>query len=175
MVAYVYISYIFPEDGWGRLYNIGKIIRLGKSLLIFVFVISIEFYFSNLEECNLLYRRQPGQCSGCSDLLRDGRSGGLNPDIGEIFRDIHTGPEAHSAPCKMVTGAHPLKSGWSVALNTHPLLVTRLRMCWCYKTALLLCLHRHDVGWPLPFYCLYTRETFKSEKIELSLGTDREN
>lgn len=104
---------------------------------------------------------------------------GLNPDIGEIhvFRDVHTGSETHPATCSrtIVTGALPVKSGWSEVLNTHPLLVTRLRKCRCYKTVLPLCLHRHGVGWPLVFYCLYTRESFRAEKIELSLGSDKEN
>jgi len=46
---------------------------------MFVFVVSIEFYFSKLDKCNILFRRQTGQRSRCSDLLRTGRSGDWIP------------------------------------------------------------------------------------------------
>jgi hypothetical protein len=48
MAAHVPISHILVKDGRGQQYNTEKITRINKSLLTFVFVVSIEFDFSRL-------------------------------------------------------------------------------------------------------------------------------
>jgi len=49
---------------------------------------------------------------------------GSNPGGSRLSATIQTGPGAHPAPCKMGTGSYSgVKSGRSVTLNPHPLLV----------------------------------------------------
>ena len=65
-----------------------------------------------------------GYLSQYSDWLRAGRSGDRIP-VGEKFSaPVQTGPGAHPASCTMGTGSFPgVKSGRSVTLTPHPLLV----------------------------------------------------
>jgi len=67
----------------------------------------------------------PGSSVGIATELRAGRSG-IESRWGWDFPPVQTGPEAHSASCKMGTGSFPgVKCGRSVQLTTYPLLVPR--------------------------------------------------
>ena len=74
---------------------------------------------------------EPGSSLGIATELRAGRSG-IESRWGRDFPPFQTGPWAHPASCKMVTGSFPgLKCGRGVLLTTHPLLVPR---SWKIKT-----------------------------------------
>ena len=67
----------------------------------------------------------PGSSVGIATALRAGRSG-IGSRWGRDFPPVQTGPGAHPASCKMVTGSFPgVKCGRVVLLTTHLLLVPR--------------------------------------------------
>jgi len=46
-----------------------------------------------------------------------------------FFTPVQTGPEAHSASCKMGTGSFPgVRYGWGVTLTPQPLLLPRTKI-----------------------------------------------
>jgi hypothetical protein len=71
----------------------------------------------------------PGSSVGITTELRAGRSGDRTP-VGARFSSlVQTGPGSHPAPCTMGTRSLPgIKSGRSVTLTPHPLLVP-----WSWK------------------------------------------
>ena len=72
-----------------------------------------------------MYNCGPGNSVGVATELRTGRSG-IESRWGRDFLPVQTGPGAHPASCKMVTGSFPwVKCGRGVLLTTHPLLVQR--------------------------------------------------
>ena len=88
----------------------------------------------DLKTCSVLYKRLlfgyggPGSSVGIATELRAGRSGDRIPVGARFSSPIQTVPGAHPASCTMSTGSFPgVKSGRSVTLTTHPLLVSLSR------------------------------------------------
>ena len=74
--------------------------------------------------------RGPGSSVGIATELRAGRSGDRIPVGARLSAPVQTGPGAHPASCTMGTGSFPgVKSGHSVTLTPHPLLVP-----WSWKS-----------------------------------------
>ena len=69
-------------------------------------------------------RSEPGSPVGIVTELRAGRSGDRIPVGARFFAPVQTGAGAHPTSCTMGTGSFPgIKSGRSVTLTSHPLLV----------------------------------------------------
>jgi hypothetical protein len=67
-------------------------------------------------------------CEYYSDWLRAGRSGDRIPMGTRFSAPVQTGPGAHPASCKMVTGSFPgVESGLGVTLTPHPFLYRGLK------------------------------------------------
>jgi hypothetical protein len=74
-----------------------------------------------------------GEPSWYSDWRRTGRSGDCVPVGARFFAPVQTVPLAHPASCTMGTGSFPgVKSGRSVTLTPHPLLVPLVMKEWSY-------------------------------------------
>jgi len=73
----------------------------------------------------MIYRRcGPGSVVGVATGLRAGRFGNRIPVGARFSTPVKTGPVAHPASCTMGTASFPgVKSGRSVTLTPHPLLV----------------------------------------------------
>jgi hypothetical protein len=75
---------------------------------------------------------------------------GSNPDGGQIFHAIQTGPaEPNPVSCTEGTESFPGVSGQSVLLTTHHLLVPGCKWVKSYTSADPLCLHSCVMGWLL--------------------------
>ena len=96
-----------------------------ENQMVVIFIYCYYYYYYYILLLLLLLLCQPGSSVWYSDCLRAGRSA-IESQWGRDISPVQTGPGAHPASCKMVTGSFPgVKCGRGVLLTTHPLLVPR--------------------------------------------------
>ena len=131
--------------------------------------ISYQLYFTHFwwsRDLYSIFTTWPvGTLEKIQRLTTDWKIRWLYHGKGEIFRAVQTGPEAHSTSCRRVTGSFSGVKWPERNANHRPTSNAGLRMGRSYSFISPLWLHRHVIGWHLPFRYMTQRKVEESADV----------